>query len=178
MGKEGKNNTLVKALGFISLAVVVLFIIFIHVPDALVYSKSGIMRWMPFLLVFGAFPYSFYKALKLYYPKNSFLISGGCLLIVGLLFGLQITRFDQIALERDGQITQGIIVKKWEFKPSNRDPQWLVQAEFEVNGQPYETFSLEDEKNELEKGQEIAVIYSKQNPTINTFVFMYKKELE
>lgn len=178
MGNEGHNQLFLKALGFASLAVVVLFIIFIDVPDAIVYARKGALRWMPYLLVFGALPFSAYKAIELYYPKYSVLIAVGFLLIVGPLFGIQINRFDHLALGRDGQITQGTIIQKTKFTPSNRDAQWLVKAKFEVHGQAYETFSLEDKKNELQQGQEIDVIYSKRNPNINTFNFMYKEELE
>lgn len=178
MGKEGQNQIYLKAMGFASLAVVVIFIMFIDVPDAIVYARKGALRWLPFLLIFGALPFSAYKTLELFYPKYSVLISVGLLLIIGPLFGIQINRLDHLALERDGQITQGTIIQKKQFKPSNRDAQWLVKAKFEVYGQTFETFSLEDKKNELEKGQEIEVIYSKRNPNINTFHFMYKDELE
>ncbi len=178
MGNEGQNQLFLKALGFASLAVVVIFIIFIDVPDAIVYARKGALRWVPFLLIFGALPFSVYKAISLFYPKYSVMISVGALLIIGPLFGIQTNRFDQLALKRDGQITSGTIIQKRQFKPSNREPQWLVTAKFEVHGQTYETFSLEDKKNELEQGQEIEVIYSKRNPNINTFHFMYKEELE
>lgn len=178
MVRNEQDKVYLKALGFASLAVVVLFIIFIDVPDAIVYARKGAFRWLPFLLIFGALPFSAYKTLELFYPKHSVMIAVGFLLIIGPLFGIQINRFDQLALERDGQVVQGTIIQKKQFKPSNRAAQWLVKAKFEVQGQAFETFSLEDKKNELEQGQEIEVIYSKRNPNINTFHFMFKEETE
>lgn len=91
---------------------VVIFIIFIDVPDAMVYARKGALRWAPFLLIFRALPFSVYKAIELFYPKYSAMIAVGMLLIIAPLFSIQINRFDQLALERDGQITQGTIIQK------------------------------------------------------------------
>lgn len=174
ISEEEKRKLYLAVFGYSSLALVVLFIMFIDVPDALIYARSGLLRWLPFVLIFGALPYSVFKALGLIYPKYSFLIAVGSLLIIGPLFGMQLTRFDKIALSRDGEVAEGVITKKWEFKPGNREPEWLVQVSFDVNGQTYETHPQVDATNELKENQEMKVMYSKRNPTINLPFFIYK----
>jgi len=174
ISEDEKRKLYLAVIGFGSLALVVLYIMFIDVPDALIYARSGLLRWLPFVLIFGAFPYSVFKAIGLIYPKYSFLIAIGSLLVIGPLFGMQLTRFDEIALSRDGEVAEGIITKKWEFKPGNREPEWLVQVSFDVNGQIYETHPQVDATNELKENQEMKVMYSKRNPAINLPFFIYK----
>lgn len=176
--EEDKSKVYLIALAYASLSIVIIFMIFIYVPDSILYARKGAMKWMPFLLIFGALPYSLHKSLDLFYPKYSFLIAIGLLLIVGPLFGIQINRFDQLALERDGVIVEGTITKKYQFKPSNRDPEWLIQATFLVNDQEYVTFPQEDEQNAWMEKMKLDVIYSKRNPGINMLLFMYKDSSE
>lgn len=178
MVEEKKVNTYLAAVGYASLALVILFIVFIHIPDAILYARSGVMKWVPFVLIFLAFPYSLNKTFQLFIPKYSFLISVGSLFIFGPLFGVQLTSLDQLALERDGLVTSGKISKKWEFKPTNRDPEILVIASFEVGGQGYETNAIKDEKNELRELQQIEIIYSQTNPNINTLHSKFIEEKE
>jgi len=178
ISEDEKRKLYLAIIGFGSLALVVLYIMFIDVPNALIYARSGLLRWLPFVLIFGAFPYSVFKAIGLIYPKYSFLIAIGSLLVIGPLFGMQLTRFDEIALSRDGEVAEGIITKKWEFKPGNREPEWLVQVSFDVNGQIYETHPQVDATNELKENQEMKVMYSKRNPAINLPFFIYKSGSE
>lgn len=177
MAEEKQLNTYLTAAGYSSLAIVSIFLVFINIPDAILYARSGIMRWVPFVLIFGVFPFSLKKTLQLFIPKYSFLIAVGSLLILGPIFGIQLPRFDQLALERDGLVTTGEIVKKWEFVPTNRDAEWLVEATFEVKGQGYATSSIVDEQNALKEHQEIEIIYSETNPNINTFHYIYLDNL-
>jgi hypothetical protein len=130
------------------------------------------------LLIFGALPFSLYKSINLFNPRYSFLIAVGLLLIIGPLFGIQLNQFDHLALQRDGVIVEGAITKRYQFKPSNREPEWMIQATFQVDGQDYVTFPAEDEKNEWLEKMEIEVIYSKRSPGINMLYFMYKEALE
>ncbi|NJN27416.1 MAG: hypothetical protein HC819_16300 [Cyclobacteriaceae bacterium] len=178
MGKNSKKSELNKkeiyltALAYASVALVVVFMIFIYVPDPILYARRGPMKWLAFLLIFGALPYAIFKALNIFYPKHSFLLAVGMLLFVGPLFGVQLTRFDRLALERDGQIAAGAISKKFQFKPSNRDPEWMVQATFEVNGRSYVTFPQKVEEDQYVEGMEVEVVYSHRNPDINMLMDM------
>ena len=172
--EEDRFKIYLTAMGYASLALVIVFIIFIDVPDALLYARKGAMRWLPFLLIFGAFPYSVFKTLQLFYPKYSFLIAVGMLLVIGPLFGIQLNRFDKLALDRDGEIVEGSISKKYQFKPSNRDPEWLIQGSFQVKGQEFSTFPIQDKNDEFVEGTSLDIIYSARNPAINMFYFDYK----
>jgi hypothetical protein len=178
VNQENKTKIFLTAGAYVSLAAVIVYIVFINVPDTLLYAKKGILRWLPYLLIFGGLPYSIFKAMQLFYPRYNYVTAVALLFFIGPFFGIQLNRFDQLALERDGLITKGIITKKYEFKPSNRGPEWLIQATFKANGQEYQTFPQEDENNSYRQGEELDIIYSVKNPEINMLHYKYMEATE
>lgn len=169
------KKELVNVLGFSLLCIGIVLYMFVFIPDSILYAKGIILRWLPFVLIFGGIPFSLYRIIVVFHPKAAKGIAFGSVLIIGPLFGYQTGKNEMIALERDGIVVNGYISEKW-LSSGNNGEKWLVKVKFQANGKWHESFSQTDEENVFEENQEVKVIYSGLNPDLNRIYSLYNEE--
>jgi hypothetical protein len=179
--KKGSRKNLSKVdyfklLAYLGLSITIIFFMFFSIPDSILYAKRGLLRWLPFFLIFFGIPYFLFKALAFFHREVALTIGVGSVLLLGPLFGIQCGKNEKNALEKDGIVTIGYISEKWEETYKSSQSQWRVKAKFKASGRWYETFSLHDKENKLKVKDKIEIIYSKRNPEINNIYFMFKNE--
>jgi len=173
--RKYSTKELISIFGFSGVCIGIVIFMFVYIPDSVLYAKDGILRWLPFLLIFGGIPFSIYKVINVFHQQAAKALAFGSVLIIGPLFGYQSGKNEMIALERDGVVVNGYISEKW-YSTVNKNNEWLVKVKFQADGEWYESFSQTDEDNIFQKNQEIEVIYSERNPDLNRIYPLYKKE--
>jgi hypothetical protein len=160
-----------KLLLYLLLAVT-LFLLFRGLGDEILYAKSGIKKWIPFLIIFLLVPTILSKLLKLYHihGKANLAYSLGPIILIGPLFGFWIGHLSDVELANNGVKTIGIVSEKWWSKPAKRKGEWLLKCEFLVNGNRFKTFSMEDEDNLYQIGDTLTILYSPKHPDNNTIM--------
>ncbi|MGQ1788556.1 hypothetical protein, partial [Saccharicrinis sp. GN24d3] len=169
------TTELIIIIGFSGLCLSIILFMFVFIPDSVLFAKEGILRWLPFVLIFGGIPFSIYKVVSIFHSQAAKALAFGSILIIGPLFGFQSGKNERIALEKDGVITTGYISKKW-YSTVNKNNEWLVKTKFNVDSVWYESFSQTDEENIFEENQKIEIIYSKRNPELNRIYSLFIKE--
>lgn len=148
-------------------------LVFFGLPNAILFAKSGILKYIPFLLIFIPAPYLLYRSLEQFKLKNNICINIaiGSIFIIGPTFGIWSDFKTEQELNSNGKITIGIISKKWYDKNyRDFDGEWLYQVRFKVDNKNYHTYSEVDKLNKLNKGDSIKVRYSLINPEINKII--------
>ena len=137
-------------------------LLFFVFGDSVMYAKSGINRWLPFLIIFGGIPFSIYFLLQQYRGKKEIkqLIAGASILLIGPAFGIWAYFKAEADLEANGLETNGLVVETF-GKGRN------VKCYIKVNGNTYCTFVKSDRNYRLKNGQLTTIIYSKRNPENN-----------
>ena len=158
---------------YISSIVGLILILFFGLGDDIMYAKKGIIRWIPFLIIFLLIPFMISISLKDFnYEKIKQIgISIGSVLIIGPLFGFWSGYLSNKQLEVNGLITFGIVSEK--FKSGNRSGNpgvWLVKCDFNVQNENFKTFSKEDIDNQYEIGDTLTIKYSDRNPENNMII--------
>ena len=153
---------------------IVLFL-FVFLPDSVLYAKTGHLKWLPVILLFGGIPILLFIIIKPYNKTVAYIIAFGSVLITGPAFGIQIGKWTYKALEKDGVTVQGKISKKSYEDQENGKGEWWVKAKFKVDGIEYETVSIPDEDNLFKVNEPVEIIYSKRNPEISEFYFMFQQ---
>jgi hypothetical protein len=131
--------------------------------DSVIYAKSGIERWLPYLIILGGIPFSIYLLLKQISKKKkdrNQMIAGGSILVLDPLFGLWAYHTAEKDLDKNGKQTQGKVIETF-GKGRN------VKCIFTVGGRQYETFTKTDRQHKVEAGDYTTVIYSSRNPENN-----------
>ena len=155
---------------YIVLYITLIILLFFGLPNTILFAKSGILKYIPFLLIFIPFPFLLYYILKQFKFKNKkcLNIAIGSIFVLGPTFGIWTDLKIKHELNSNGKITTGIIYKKWHVKNyRDFDGEWLYQVRFKVKNKYYLTYSEVDKLNTLTKGDLIKVKYSLINPEIN-----------
>ena len=160
-----------KILLYIS-AFIVLLILFAGLGDQILYAKSELKRWIPFLLIVLILPIILSKLLQLYQIRGqaNLAYSIGSILIVGPLFGFWLGHLSETELHKNGVETTGVITEKWNSKPKTKSGEWLLKCAFVVDGNQYKTFTKEDKKNLYQVGDSLTILYSPKYPDNNIIV--------
>ncbi len=160
-----------KLLYFILLTSIIL-VLFFGLGNDILYAKTGIKRWIPFVVIIFVIPFLILKVLDQYNiaGKAKIALSVGPILIIGPLFGIWTGYLSKNDLTENGIKTYGIISQKWSSKPRKRSGEWLVKCKFRVDGKVFKTFSKEDEKNIYKVGDTLTILYSSENPENNTII--------
>ncbi len=135
-----------------------LLLIFFGLPDKVLYSQD-IIKWIPFVLIFGVQTYLLYYLL-LSFKVNPKYIIGSCALsalIIGPSFGFYRSYQEKLAFQKSGKETKGVIYKKWYSLKKNSE--WLVRCHYMVDDVTYSTFSETDKYNKYKVGDTLTVIY-------------------
>lgn len=151
----------------------IIVLTFFGLPDVVIYSKTGLMRYIPLVLLFILVPFLLYKALKEFKLKNEISIgfAMGSILVFGPLFGLWTNLKSNLDLEKTGVIKYAIVKEKWYSSPrKGKRSEWLFIAKFKVDNIEYSTFSQVDKDNSLNIGDTVWVRYSKNNPENNDII--------
>jgi len=161
-----------KKLLFFILLATSLLVLFGGLSDEILYAKSGIKKWIPFLMIFLLMPIILSRLLKLYYinGKANLAYSLAPVILIGPLFGLWMSHLSERELTKNGLETKGIVSEKWWHKPRKRSGEWLLKCDFVVDGKIYRTFSIEDEYNSYKIGDTLTILYSPRHPDNNTIV--------
>ena len=151
-----KNYLLLLYIGLI-------FLIFFGLPDQVMYSK-GIVRWVPFILIFIIQPYVLYYLLRSFNVNPDYLLAACALsfLIIGLSFGYYGSYQEDIDFQERGKQTKAVVYKKWYSIKKNSE--WLLKCKYVVDGTGYSTFSETDKKNIYKIGDTLTVIYIEEYP--------------
>lgn len=146
-------------------------ITFFGLPESIIYSKTGLIRWTPFLLVFIVIPLLVYSITNDSHFKSRLLLFKSKIgyaaltpLIFGPLLGLWHGHPENKELELFGTEVPVIINHYW--IGSNNDH--LYRVEFTFNGTVFTTSTYSDKEENLAKGDTIIVIFSYRNPEIST----------
>ncbi|NOT77179.1 MAG: hypothetical protein HOP08_19825 [Cyclobacteriaceae bacterium] len=129
------------------------------------------MEWIKWICMLGVIfiliPVCLYNGLKRIISA-SWVVQ--CILLIsiplnGFTFGLYHQDRELKELKYDGLWTTGTVIDK-EYKSGKGPDYWAVQLEYYVDSVRYITNWEEDEKNEIEKGQILDVIYLDGFPKI------------
>ena len=141
-----------------------LFIFFM--PREIMYSDMEWIRWICMLgVIFVQIPLCLFNVLRTFSGSWAKGISMLSILINGPTFGIyhQIREFKE--LRNDGLWTTGIVIDKKYINKRGPD-YWAVKLEYSVDSVRYITSWTEDEKNKIEKGETLDIIYLDGFPKI------------
>ena len=157
---------------YTSLLVILLLVLFFGLGDSILYAKSGFKSWVPYLIIFLCIPLTLTKVLKTLdiRGKANLVFSFGSILLIGPLFGFWIEHLSKTELSKNGLETVGVVSEKWWSDSHRGADEWLLKCEFLVDGEVYETYTMEDEENQYKVGDKLTILYSPINPDNNTIV--------
>jgi hypothetical protein len=158
---------------YLFLLACLLLLLFLGLPDIVLYSKTGLIRWAPVPVIFIGIPYLLYKTLAEFNVNLNLVmwIPISSVLMIGPLFGLWTAHLSKKDLEKNGKTVTGIISEKWYFKnEENYSGEWLYKARFRVDQNVYYTFSQKDVNNIVKIGDTVQVKYSRRNPENNVIL--------
>jgi hypothetical protein len=138
-------------------------------PRELMYSDMEWIKWVCMLgVIFILIPMFLYKGLKRIISASWVVqcISMISVLVNGPTFGFYHQDRELKELKSDGLWTTGTVIDK-EYKSGKGLDYWAVQLEYHVDSVQYITNWEEDEKNRIEKGQTLDVIYLDGFPKIH-----------
>ncbi|WP_147405059.1 hypothetical protein [Aquimarina sp. AD10] len=152
---------------YLFLLICLITILFFGLDNDILYAKTGIKRWIPFIIIFFVIPFLMFNFLNKYKVKGKtkFALSLIPIIIVGPLFGLWSGYLSNKQLNEDGKFTIGIVSEKFKSGRKSGSPGvWLVKCKFEVDNEMYITFSKKDKANLYRIGDTLNIKYSKKNP--------------
>jgi hypothetical protein len=158
---------------YLVITIGLVLLIFFGLPDIVLYSKEGIERWFPFLIIILVLPFLVYKTLLDFKLRKDYAlaISISTILIVGPSFGFWTENLSEKDLEKNGKLVEGIVFEKWQVKKhKSRYYKWLYKGEFVILDIYYYTFSEEDLNNSINEGDTLIIKYSKRNPENNKII--------
>jgi asparagine N-glycosylation enzyme membrane subunit Stt3 len=158
---------------YLVILVVLVLLIFFGLPDIVLFSKSGIVRWFPFIAIFFGIPFLLYKTLSDFKIRQdvALAISIGSVFIVGPLFGFWTSASADKDLDNHHAIKTGIVSEKWyATKHKSNTGEWLYKAQFQVDNKIYYTYTAVDEDDRVKIGDTVSIRYSRRNPENNEIV--------
>lgn len=165
-----------KHLAPIAVLVITILILFFGLPNEILYAKKGILKWLPFIIIFCFIPLIISKTLNPHKIRRGYLI-GICsvaILILGPSFGIWSGVRSENDLELNGELTKGLIYKKW-LSNEESENEWLIKCNFHYEGKEYSTFSQEDVYNQFQIGDSLEIKFSKKIPDNNRIIGLNKK---
>jgi len=148
------------------LIIAVLWFLYIDTPNSVLYAKSGFLRWLPFALIFAVLPYLLLKFINAVWKHNSgwsIVIAIGSVFVVGPTFGIVSERKQHAELRKNGVLTKGIVIEKFETFGKGYNG-WNVVCKYDANGKAFTTFTIPDRENAFDLGDTLNVVYSSLNP--------------
>jgi hypothetical protein len=159
-----------KTKKYLPLLICLLLLLFFGMPDCVLYTKTGILKWFPFVIIFTAIPFLVYMSVyDLFVNKQIVkIIALVSVFIIGPGFGIWTEKLADKDINENGNITKGLVTEKWySHKRNNATGEWLYKAEFKTNKKIFTTFSYVDDDNTIKVGDPIMIKYSKRNPENN-----------
>lgn len=168
--EEPKNLTPIVVL------IATILILFFGLPDEILYAKKGILRWLPFIVIFGFVPWLISIILNPHKIRKGYIQGIYCaaILILGPSFGIWSGIQSENDLELNGGLTKGVIYEKW-FSNSKSGDEWLLKCYFQYEGKKYSTFSEEDVYNQFQIGDSLKIKFSKNYPDNNRIIGLNEK---
>jgi hypothetical protein len=146
-------------------------------PNNIFHEGEGILRWLPFLLIFIVFPSILFKALeKLNLEEDLKLTIAIGSVFLGIPFGIIMGEIADKEIEIYGEETTGIIEDAWLMTRKSRSSIWAVNAKYIVNGKNFKTSTKENKERTYTKGDTITIIYSKKTPQLSEIKELMKNE--
>jgi hypothetical protein len=158
---------------YLLLMIGIIVLTFFGLPDFIIYSKTGFLRWTPYVLVFIVIPFLLYKTLKHFQIKEDYVLGITIIspVLLGPLLGLWIGYLSTLDIEKNEVIKIAIVKEKWYSTGyKGNKSKWLFKAKFKVDNIEYSTFSHVDKDNSLNLGDTVWVRYSKNNPENNDII--------
>jgi hypothetical protein len=158
---------------YLAITIGLILLIFFGLTDVVLYSKEGLERWIPFLIIIFVLPFFIYKTLLDFKLRKDYAlaISISSILLIGPSFGFWTENLYDKDLEKNGILVEGVVFEKWQVKKhKSREYKWLYKGKFEVLDKDYFTFSIEDKDNSVNEGDTLRIKYSKRNPENNTII--------
>ena len=159
-----------KAIRYVLMLVGLILVIFLGLPDIILYSKTGPLRWLPFVIIFFGIPFLLFKILSAFKLRIEIVLtfSLGSVLLIGPLFGFWTGHLSEKDLDENGQVIPGVVSEKWyALKHRSTEGEWLYKARFKVENVFHSTYTEVDEDNSKKFGDTVLVKYSKRNPENN-----------
>ena len=122
---------------------------------------------IPFIFIFGLIPYSFYKAFpgKGKWNKYRLMIAIAIPIGLGVTWSNWINFIENDKLNKEGELTAGVIIKAWKSKGVNGRIENLLKAKFFYGKDRIETFSHTNNKG-LKIGDTVTIKFVSTNPHI------------
>lgn len=165
-----------KHLAPIVVLIITILILFFGLPNEILYAKNGILKWLPFIIIFGFIPWLISKTLNPHKIRKDYMRGIYCaaILILGPSFGIWSGVQSKNDLELNGELTKGVIYEKW-FSNKKSEDEWLLKCYFQYEGKKYSTFSQEDVYNQFQLGDSLEIKFSKNFPDNNRIIGLNKK---
>jgi hypothetical protein len=150
---------------FVVSALFCILVLFCGLGNEILYSK-GILKWLPFVLIFVVFPILAFQIFRLIRFKNiTSYFTALSTILVGLIFGFYSDYISKEDLTKNNKKTSGVIDKR---NLSIRG--WRISAKFEYQGKTYYTFSKVGEYENKKLNDSVLVRFSKINPENNEII--------
>ena len=156
-----------KEILYIVSIIVLILILFFGLGNDILFAKTGIKRWIPYIIIFLLIPFIISLFLKEFNFKKiaRIGISLSSFVLIGPLFGFWWGYLSDKELKKDGLKTFGVVSEKFKSHRKSGSPGiWLVVCEFNVGNENFTTFSKKDIKNKYEIGDTLTIKYSERNP--------------
>lgn len=152
--------------------IIVILILFWGLPNEILYAKSGISRWLPFIIIVGLIPWLISKTLHPHKIRKDYVVGIFCaaILILGPIFGIWWGIQSENDIKLNGTITKGVISEKW-----YSGDEYLIKCIFYYEGVEYSTFSEEDSCNQFQEGDSLEIEFSKEFPNNNRIIGLNEK---
>jgi|GEM_PF-1999734 len=155
---------------YLFLLIVLLVFLFFGMPDIVLYTKTGILRWLPFVLISTAIPFLIYMSVQNLFvnKKIATIIALASVFLIGPGFGIWTEKLADKDINDNGILIKGFVTEKWYFhKRNTATGDWFYKAKFNINKKTYFTFSTVDDDNTIKVGDPIMIKYSRRNPENN-----------
>lgn len=167
---SNKQNKMKLNLIYPILLIALMVLLFFGLGEHILYSKSGIGRIIPVVLIFGGIPFTIYKTLQFFLDKKNATKYGALsILILGPGFGIWSKYLSENDFKKNGMITYGKVIER-EWTHLNNRGRWTITAEFEYNSKRYITFSQDDNDNKFQLKDKIRIRFSTRNPENNEII--------
>ena len=151
-------------------ATIWVFILFL-IPKSILYSGTGILRWVVFAAIFVLLPYLLNKSLQLVSISEGARTALTFLSVfLGIPFGIWLGIQSDKELLNNGRRTFGVVERAWNLERKSRADVWAITAKYVVNNKYYRTSTKENPEKTLFEGDTVTILYSKRTPEMSEII--------
>ncbi|MFN5417272.1 MAG: hypothetical protein ACK5B9_09470 [Flavobacteriia bacterium] len=155
---------------YLSVFLVLIFLLFFGLGDQIMFAKNGFQRWTPFFLIFLGAPVFLFLFLKQVNASKNLInkVVPLSILFLGISFGLRSKYISENDFKENGKMITGVVCDK--FKKANSkgvSHKWNIVGKFSYQNKIYFTFSKSLGNMNYEIGDRVQIRFSTRNPENN-----------